>query len=521
VQSSPHLLSAILFTPAIGALVLFFVPRESFRLHRMIGNLFGLLGFLLSVRLFFRFPAGYASYAYLESYSWIPSFGARYALGVDGISLVLVALTTFLGVLALLSSWSAIQIRSKECYIVLLLLQTAMLGAFMARDLFLFYVFWEVSLVTAYFLIGTWGTDRRLYAALKFFLYTFAGSLLMLLAILALYFSSSKLTGIQTFDIPTLLATAQQLPDSLKTWIFWGFFFAFAVMAAMFPFHTWLPDANTDAPTAGSILLSGVLLKMGSYGFLRFSVPLLPADLQFRAKMVHVLIALSLIAIVYGAVLCLMQKDMKRLIGYGSVVSMGFCTLGIFTLTPSGLSGSVLHQVNHGVSSGALFLIVGVLYDRRRTRLISELGGLAGPMPNLAVFYLIASLSAFGLPLLNGFISEFAILQGAFSVNKVWAAWAVLGIILSAASLLWLYQRAMFGPITHEINKTLPDLDLREYATLLPLLAVILWIGIYPRPFFDLINAPVEKAVRQVNPAFYEREASPLSDFSGPQHKNE
>ena len=500
---SHHLLSVILFTPTLGALVLLFLPRSSPALHRVAGNLFGILGFVVSIPLVRHFPVGYERYTFIESSDWIPSIGAKYTLGIDGISFLLIMLTTFLGMLAILSSWSAIQNRTKEYYILLLLLQTGMLGVFMALDFFLFYVFWEVMLVPMYFLIGVWGSERRLYAAIKFFMYTLAGSVLMLLGILALYFNAAKITGVQTFDIPTLLAAAQQFPDSLKVWLFWAFFFAFAIKVPMFPFHTWLPDAHTEAPTAGSVILAGVLLKMGTYGFIRFSLPLLPADPVLRAKIIHILIFLSLVSIIYGAVVCLMQKDMKRLIAYSSVSHLGFCTLGIFALTPQGLVGSVLQQINHGISTGALFLIVGVLYERRHTRLISEFGGLATPMPNYAAIYLIITLSSLGMPLLNGFIGEFTILQGAFVVSKAWAAWGTLGIVLGAAYLLWLYQRVMFGPVTHDVNKALPDLNLREYAVLLPLVLMAFWIGIYPKPFFAYITNPVEKIVHQVNPDFY------------------
>jgi NADH-quinone oxidoreductase subunit M len=520
-QTSNHLLSVILFTPLLGALLLLFIPRDLPLLHRLVGNLFGVLGFLVSLPLMLHFPAGSGGYEFRETAEWIPSIGAKYSLGADGISMLLVMLTTLLGMIAITSSWSAIQQRTKEYYILLLLLQTGMLGVFLSLDFFLFYVFWEVMLVPMYFLIGVWGSDRRLYAAIKFFLYTLAGSVVMLLAILALYFNYAKTLSqgaIGTFDIPTLLAAAQQFPDGLKIWLFWGFFFAFAIKVPMFPFHTWLPDAHTEAPTAGSVILAGVLLKMGTYGFLRFSLPLLPADAAQRAKIVHILIALSLVGIIYGAVVCLMQKDMKRLIAYSSVSHLGFCTLGIFALTPQGLSGSVLQQINHGISTGALFLIVGVLYERRHTRLISEFGGLATPMPNFAAIYLIVSLSSLGMPLLNGFIGEFTILQGTFVVSKAWAAWGSLGIVLGAAYLLWLYQRTMFGPVTHEVNKSLPDLNLREYAVLLPLVALAFWIGIYPKPFFAYIEKPVQRIVQQVNPGFYQanRALPPVSPVAPP-----
>ncbi len=500
-----HLLSVILFTPLVGALLLMFVPRSSLSGHRIVGNLFGVLGFVVSIPLVLRFPIGSEGYNFRESADWIPYLGAKYSLGVDGISLLLIMLTTFLGMLAILSSWNAIQQRTKEYYILLLLLQTGMLGVFMSLDFFLFYVFWEVMLVPMYFLIGVWGSERRLYAAIKFFLYTLAGSVLMLLAILALYYNASKNLGVQTFDIPTLLAAAQKFSDPLKVWLFWGFFFAFAIKVPMFPFHTWLPDAHTEAPTAGSVILAGVLLKMGTYGFLRFSLPLLPLDPLLRAKIIHIVIVLSLVGIIYGAVVCLMQKDMKRLIAYSSVSHLGFCTLGIFALTPQGLSGSVLQQVNHGISTGALFLLVGFLYERRHTRLITEFGGLATPMPHFAAIYLIISLSSLGMPLLNGFIGEFTILQGAFVVDKAWAAWGTVGIVLGAAYLLWLYQRTMFGAITHEVNRTLGDLSLREYVVILPLVVLAFWIGIYPKPFFNYIEKPVQKIVEQVNPHFYEQ----------------
>jgi NADH-quinone oxidoreductase subunit M len=506
-----HILSVVLYTPLLGALILLFVPREKDIVHRIVGNLFGALGFLVSLPLLRWFKPGWGGFAFEENADWIPSIGARYHLGIDGISLLLVMLTTLLGMIAILSSWSAIKQRQKEYYILLLLLQTGMLGVFVSLDFFLFYVFWEVMLVPMYFLIGVWGSERRLYAAIKFFLYTLAGSVVMLLAILALYFYAPlQVGGGRTFDVPTLLAAAQHFHDPLKVWLFWGFFFAFAIKVPMFPFHTWLPDAHTEAPTAGSVILAGVLLKMGTYGFIRFSLPLLPADAAMRRKIITIVIVLSIIGIVYGALVCLMQKDMKRLIAYSSVSHLGFCTLGIFALTPLGLSGSVLQQINHGISTGALFLIVGVLYERRHTRLISEFGGLATPMPNFAAIYLIISLSSLGMPLLNGFIGEFTILQGAFQVSKAWAAWGTLGVVLGAAYLLWLYQRVMFGTVTNTANEELPDLNLREHATLVPLVILAFWIGIYPKPFFAFIDMPVQKIVEQVNPNFYRAEQAKL-----------
>jgi len=499
-----HILSVILFTPLVGSILLLFVPRESGNAHRVLGNLFGMLGFIVSLPLVAWFQVGKSGYQFQETASWIPSIGATYHLGIDGISFLLVMLTTLLGAISILSSWSAIQLRKKEYYILFLLLQTGMLGVFMSLDFFLFYVFWEVMLVPMYFLIGVWGSDRRLYAAIKFFLYTLAGSVVMLLGILAIYFKA----GGTTFDVPALLAAAANFPDSLKVWLFWAFFFAFAIKVPMFPFHTWLPDAHTEAPTAGSVILAGVLLKMGTYGFIRFSLPLLPRGHDASHKIIIIMVVLSLIGIVYGALVCMMQKDMKKLIAYSSVSHLGFCTLGIFALTPHGLSGSVIQQINHGISTGALFLIVGILYERRHTRLISEFGGLSTPMPNFAAVYLIISLSSLGMPLLNGFIGEFTILRGTFEVSKTWAAWGTLGVILGAAYLLWLYQRVMFGSVTNPANERLPDLNAREYATLLPLVALAFWIGIYPKPLFAYLDQPVHEIVERVNPGYYKTESA-------------
>jgi NADH-quinone oxidoreductase subunit M len=507
-----HILTVVLFTPLVGSLLLLFVPRDSVTAHRVIGNLFGFLGLIVSLPLIWRFSLDPSAprYQFTETYDWIPSIGAHYSLGIDGISLLLVMLTTLLGAISILSSWSAIKIRTKEYYILFLLLQVGMLGVFMALDFFLFYMFWEVMLVPMYFLIGVWGSDRRLYAAIKFFLYTLVGSVIMLLGILALYFKA----GGGTFDMPTLLAAASQFDTRTQVLLFWAFFFAFAIKVPMFPFHTWLPDAHTEAPTAGSVILAGVLLKMGTYGFIRFSLPLLPVDAAARHKIVTIMLVVSVIGILYGALVCMMQKDMKKLIAYSSVSHLAFCTLGIFALTPHGLSGSVIQQINHGISTGALFLIVGVLYERRHTRLISEYGGLSTPMPAFAAIYMIASLSSLGLPLLNGFIGEFTILRGTFEVSFKYTAWAVMGIILGAAYLLWLYQRVMFGPVTNPANEHLPDLNAREYATLIPLVILAFWIGIYPKPLFRVLERPVQLIVEQVNPGYYgaERAAAPVAN---------
>src|SRR6202167_4572958 len=508
-----HILTVVLFTPLVGSLVLLFVPRDSVTAHRVIGNLFGFLGLLISLPLIWRFSldSGAPRYQFPENYDWIHSIGAHYTLGIDGISLLLVILTTLLGAISILSSWSAIKMRRKEYYILFLLLQVGMLGVFMSLDFFLFYMFWEVMLVPMYFLIGVWGSDRRLYAAIKFFLYTLVGSVIMLLGILALYFKA----GGNTFDMPTLLASAAQFDTHTQVLLFWAFFFAFAIKVPMFPFHTWLPDAHTEAPTAGSVILAGVLLKMGTSGFIRFSLPLLPQDPAARHKIVTIMLVVSVIGILYGALVCMMQKDMKKLIAYSSVSHLGFCTLGIFALTPLGLSGSIIQQLNHGISTGALILLIGVLYERRHTRLISEFGGLSTPMPNFAAIYMIATLSSLGLPLLNGFIGEFTILSGVFQVSLRWAAWAVIGIVLGAAYLLWLYQRVMFGPVTNPANEHLPDLNAREYATLIPLVLLAFWIGIYPKPLFTVLDQPVRQIMAQVNPDYYK-----TAGVTAPQKEN-
>src|SRR3984957_11592498 len=503
--SDSHILNTILFTPLVGAILMLFIPRERPDLHRWMGNIFACLGLLVSLPLIWRFNTALDAprFQFLADHEWIPSIGARYTLGIDGLSYLLVMLTTVLGPLAILSSWSAIKKREKEYYILLLLLQTGMLGVFMSLDFVLFYVFWEVMLVPMYFLIGGWGSERRLYAAIKFFLYTLAGSVLMLLAILAIYYYRN------TFDVRAILEhpfTTQA--GWLQKWLFWGFFFAFAIKVPMFPFHTWLPDAHTEAPTAGSVILAGVLLKMGTYGFIRFSLPLLPVDPAARHKIVTIMLVVSVIGILYGALVCMMQKDMKKLVAYSSVSHLGFCTLGIFALTPNGLSGSVIQQINHGLSTGALFLLIGVLYERRHTRLISEFGGLSTPMPNFAAIYMIATLSSLGLPLLNGFIGEFVILRGTYEVSICYTAWASIGIVLGAAYLLWLYQRVMFGPVTNPANEHMADLNAREYATLLPLVILMFWIGIYPKPLFRFLERPVQQIVEQVNPGYYGAESA-------------
>jgi NADH-quinone oxidoreductase subunit M len=502
-----HILSIILFTPLVGALILLFVPKENKDAIRWIANFFALGGFLISLPLVPMFWAQRLEpgFKFIEGVpnNWIPSIGAGYVIGIDGISFLLIMLTTLLGWISILSSWTAIETRVKEYYVWFLILQTGMLGVFMALDFFLFFVFWEAMLVPMYLLIGIWGGPRKLYAAIKFFLYTLAGSVLMLLGILFLYFHHHALTGIYTFSLTALYETAPKIYSdpaygpTIATLLFFAFFFAFAIKVPMFPFHTWLPDAHVEAPTAGSVILAGVLLKMGTYGFIRFSLPFFP-DVLMHTKVRGWMITLSIIAIIYGALVSLMQKDMKKLVAYSSVSHLGFCTLGIFALNSAGLSGSVLQQINHGISTGALFLIVGILYERRHTREIAEYGGISNVMPVYATITMIMFLSSMGLPLLNGFVGEFTILQGAFMEKWQWGAWAVPGVVLAAAYLLWLYQRVFFGTVTNPKNEKLHDLTPREVLTFVPLLVMTFWIGLYPKPFFQILEQPVNQLVENV-----------------------
>jgi NADH-quinone oxidoreductase subunit M len=490
-----HLLSLILFWPLAGMLVLLLIPAERKALVRLWANGVLLAGFLISLVLVTKYDHGASGYQFVERSAWIPSIGASYLIGIDGISLLMVLLTTLIGFLASLSSWNTIQDRVKEYYALFLLLQTALIGVFVSLDFFLFYIFFELVLIPMYFIIGIWGGQRRLYAAIKFFLYTLTGSVLMLLGILTLYFQYRTQFGVYTFEVARLM-TLKMAPN-VEMWVFWALFIGFAIKIPMFPFHTWLPDAHVEAPTAGSVVLASVMLKMGTYGFLRFSLPLAP-HASSTPWVVKTMVALSIIAILYGALVSLVQTDWKRLVAYSSVSHLGFCTLGIFALNANGIAGSVLQQINHGISTGMLFLIVGVAYERRHSTSIGEYGGLASVMPNFAVVFAIALWSSAALPLLNGFVGEFTILSGAFQANVIWAALASLGVVLAAAYLLWLYQRVMLGEVKNEANRHLPDLSLREWAVFLPLIALAFWIGLYPKPYFDVLAKPVQSIVERV-----------------------
>jgi NADH-quinone oxidoreductase subunit M len=491
------LLSLILFTPLAGAFLLLFVSRKNDDAVRWIANVVTAAGFLVSVPLWFWYDTANPEYQFVERAEWIPSIGAQYFLGVDGFSCLLILLTTLMGFIAVLSSWTAITERVKEYYIFLLILQTGMIGAFVSLDFLLFFLFWEVMLVPMYFLIGIWGSDRRLYSAIKFFLYTLVGSVVMLLGILALYFYNHSVTGVYTFDVTTFQRL--NLPSNLQFWVFLAFFLGFAIKVPMFPFHTWLPDAHTDAPTAGSVILAAVLLKMGTYGFIRFSLPILP---EASRAFVPMMALLSIIGIVYGALVAMAQSDWKRLVAYSSVSHMAMLMLGMFALNPVGITGSIVQQLNHGISTGALFLIVGIVYERRHTRQISEYGGLSKRMPVYAAVFLVMTMSSIGLPALNGFIGELLILQGVFVASKLWAAAAASGIVLGAAYMLWLYQRTMFGRIENPKNEHLLDLNVREFATFAPLLVLAVWIGIYPEPFLRRLDTSVDRVIARVSPQY-------------------
>jgi len=491
------ILSLIVFLPLVGCLVLLLIQQENKKAIQQTAFGFSMVTFFVSLLLLLGFDASNVNLQFAETQSWIPTLGVSYSIGIDGISLLLILLATLITPIAILSSFSAVTEKTKAYYASILFLETSMLGVFMAMDLFLFYIFWEIMLVPMYFLIGIWGGGRRLYSAIKFFLFTLFGSLFMLLGILGVYFLNHNPeygTGEFTFNLIDLYK--MNLPLSFQIWLFLAFFLGFAIKVPMFPFHTWLPDAHTDAPTAGSVILAGVLLKMGTYGFVRFSLPLFP---EASHAFVPMIVILSLIGIVYGAFLALAQKDIKRLVAYSSVSHLGFVMLGMFALNQHGLTGSLLQMINHGISTGALFLLVGMLYERRHTRLIADFKGLATPMPILAVFFAITMFSSIGLPGLNGFIGEFLILVGAFQYNKVYAGTAVIGVILGAAYMLWLFQRIILGPVDKPENKILQDLNAREIIYMVPLLLLMFWIGLYPKPFIEIMTPAANNTIRMVN----------------------
>jgi NADH-quinone oxidoreductase subunit M len=488
------LLSLITFLPGAAGIALLFVPRRSAGVLRLVSLAVTVLTFACSLPLYFGFDADAIGYQFEENRRWMPTLGVAYHVGIDGISLLLVLLTTFLMPLALVSAWGSVEDRFKEFTATMLLLETGMLGVFVSLDLFLFYVFWEAMLIPMYFIIGIWGGPNRVYAAVKFILYTMVGSALMLVAILGLYYQYGAATDRYTFDVP-VLAQYVMAPGLAQNLMFLAFALAFAIKVPLFPFHTWLPDAHVEAPTAGSVVLAGVLLKMGTYGFLRFCLPFFPdASLSFGP----LVFALAVIGVIYGAWVSTVQPDLKKLVAYSSVSHLGFVMLGIFTLNQQGLVGAIIQMVNHGLSTGALFLMVGMIYERRHSRLIADFGGLWRIVPAFSALFLVVALSSLGLPGLNGFVGEFLILVGAFQRNAWLAAVATSGIIFAAVYLLWMYQRVIFGEVTHEENRRLRDLTPREWAVLVPVVALIVWIGVYPTAFTGKTEATVEALIMQV-----------------------
>ncbi len=492
----------VTFIPLLGALMLLFVPKEKRRIFELATLGITILDFGLSIPLWFQYDRSSASVQWVTDIPWIESLGVRFSVGMDGISLVLFLLTTFIGFIAVWCSFKAIEERHKEYYIWLLVMQTSMLGVFICQDVFLFYLFWELMLVPMYFLIAIWGGPQKLYAAIKLFLYTLAGSVLMLVGILAIYFLQKKVGMTPSFSFESFHAMAPYIAQQAKNFqilLALAFFLGFAIKVPMFPFHTWLPDAHVQAPTAGSVILAGILLKMGTYGFVRFLLPILP---DATRTLLPWFLALTIIGVIYGALVAMIQKDMKKLVAYSSVSHLALCMLGLFAMNPNGITGGILQMLNHGISTSALFLIVGIVYERRHTRMIADFGGLSKSMPLYATIFMIMTMSSIGLPGLNGFIGELAILMGAFQVHPWWAVAATSGIILGAAYMLWLYQRVMFGPI-NETNAKMPDLNARELAYFAPLVIAAFWIGLYPMPILKVLQKPVEKLVTQIDPNYF------------------
>ncbi|MGD8584287.1 MAG: NADH-quinone oxidoreductase subunit M [Chloroflexota bacterium] len=491
------LLSLVTFFPLLGVLALLLLrplKLETDKLVKQVAIGTSVITLLISVIVLIRFDSGEPGLQMVEQVTWIPSLGISYLMAVDGASILFLMLTTFVTLLAVISSWSAIKEQVRQYYIFMLLLLTGMIGVFLAQNLFLFYIFWEFTLIPMYFLIGMWGGERRVYAAIKFFLYTMAGSLLMLLAILYVGLNAG------TFDLPALIANREAFAaTNIQNLLFLGFAIAFAVKVPIFPFHSWLPDAHTEAPTAGSVILAGILLKMGTYGFIRFNLPLFPEASVYFAPLIAVL---AIIGIIYGAIVSFPQKDVKRLVAYSSVSHLGFVMLGIFSLNAAGIQGGILQGINHGLSTGALFFLVGVLYEQRHTRAMSAFGGIWRAMPVFTALSLVVVLSSMGLPGLNGFVGEFTILLGSMGATEalgphpwIYTAFAASGVILAAIYLLWMFQRVFLGPLDKEENKRLRDVNGRELAVFVAFLVFIVWIGIYPAPYFGLMDKTVASLV--------------------------
>lgn len=492
----PHVLNYILFLPLIGAAVVL-LARRSENAVRWTGLIFSLVTFVLSLELFFGYDPQNPAMQFVEKMSWIPSLNVSYHLGLDGISMLLVVLSTFLTPIVLISSWKSIEKQVAPYVALMLVLETAMIGVFASLDTFLFYVFWELILIPMYFIIGIWGGKERIYATVKFFIYTMVGSLLMLIAIIWLgYYASTQPGGVFTTDLLLLMDIAPTIPLDIQSWMFAAFALSFLIKVPAFPLHTWLPDAHVQAPTGGSVILAGVLLKMGTYGLIRFNLQLFPqASLEYAS----VLSVLGVVGIIYGALVSMVQKDVKKLVAYSSVSHMGFILLGIFGVTVSGMQGGLIQMLNHGLSTGALFLIVGMIYDRRHTRMIEEFGGLARQIPVFSTFFMIVTLSSIGLPGLNGFVGEFLILIGSFESTVLGSIWYVVfaatGVVFAAVYMLWMFQRVVFGVSRNPENEKLVDLSAREIGLLLPIVLFIVWIGVYPGTFLSKSETSVQRVV--------------------------
>jgi NADH-quinone oxidoreductase subunit M len=500
-----NLLSLTTFLPVLGVLLLLFVPKDSKGMLRNVAFATTVVTFLVSLPIMFGFQSN-AEFQFVENVPWIAAgpFVMRYFIGIDGISLWLVILTTFIMPLAVLSTYTAVEEKVKEYMILLLLLETGMLGAFISLDLFLFYIFWEVMLIPMYFMIGIWGGKNRIYAAVKFFIYTMVGSLLMLVALIYLYFKGLE-AGFTNFSL--LQFFNLHLPLSTQVWLFLAFALAFAIKVPMVPLHTWLPDAHTEAPTAGSVILAAIMLKMGTYGYVRFAIPLFP---EAAHKFTPLIATLAVIGIIYAALVAMVQEDVKKLVAYSSVAHLGFVMLGIFAFNVEGITGGMLQMINHGISTGALFLIVGFIYERRHTRLITDFGGLSKQMPVFATIFMIVTLSSIGLPGTNGFVGEFLILIGAFEgALRWWTVIATSGVILSAVYMLWMFQRVMFGELDNPKNQKLADLNAREICIMVPLIVMIFVMGIYPKPFIDKMDPAIKKLVSQARPVSLSAQSMP------------
>jgi len=495
-MSDLPVLTLVVFTPLIGVLLLLFVPRDRTRIIRWVALLAALASLGFSLLLLGYQPAG-VEFQYREDLAWIPAFGMRYTLGVDGLSVVLVVLTTVLSVVSIFYSWDPIQVRVKEYYAAMLLLMVGMLGVFVALDLFLFYVFWELSLIPMYLIIGIWGGPRRIYATVKFVIYTLVGSLLMLVAILAVAIAHAGAGHPFTFSYETLRGFGYA--DGLQALAFVAFFLAFAIKVPMWPFHTWLPDAHVEAPTAGSIILAGVLLKLGGYGFLRYSLPLLP---DAAVSFAPIVIGLAVVAVLYGAMVSMVQPDLKKLIAYSSVSHMGFVMLGAFVFNTQGLQGAVFQMISHGVTTGALFLLVGVIYERTHDRLIAHMGGLNGRLPHYAAIFGLFTFASIGLPGLSGFIGEFLVVLGSFQYSGWVAAATMLVVIISAVYMLWMFQRVFFAVPSDWMRRAWPsltDMSRNEWLSLAPLIVLVVALGVFPGPVLDAISAPVQRILEAVN----------------------